>query len=66
MKIRVLKAFGAYKVGQTFEWGDGIARIYAARGLVAPVADEQRVEAATMEERAERAVLEPKPRKRQK
>jgi hypothetical protein len=66
MKIRVLKSFGAYKVGQTFDWGDGIARIYVARGLVAPMVDEQRIESATMEERAERAVLEPKPRKRQK
>lgn len=66
MKIRIAKAFGGYKVGQTFDWGDGIARIFTARGLVIPVDDERAVETAAVEERAERAVVESKPRKRQK
>ncbi len=68
MRIRVLKSFGGYKAGQEFEWGDGIARIFAARGLIkqidAPV--EERVESATVEQRTEKAMIDNKPRRRQK
>lgn len=64
MKVRVSKAFGGYKVGQEFDWGDGAARIFVARGLVVPV-EERVVETAAVEERAERATIERKPRKRQ-
>lgn len=69
MKIRVVRSFGAYKAGQVFEWGDGIARIYQGRGLIVQVEDEQpegRMETATVEHRAERAVIDQKPRKKQK
>lgn len=66
MKIRVLKSFNGYKAGQTFDWGDGIARIFVARGMVAPVTEERAVETATVEERTERAAIEQKPRRRQK
>lgn len=66
MKIRVLKSFGGYKAGQTFDWGDGIARIYIARGLAAPFVEERVVETAAVEERTERATVDQKPRKRQK
>jgi hypothetical protein len=66
MRVRVLKSFGGYKAGQTFDWGDGIARIYVARGMVAPVTEERVVETATVEERTERAAIEQKPRRRPK
>jgi hypothetical protein len=63
MKIKVLRSFGGYKAGQEFDWGDGIARLYIGRGLVAPV--EERVEAAVVEQRSERAMIDTRPRKRQ-
>jgi hypothetical protein len=53
MKIRILKSFNGYKTGQVFEWGDGMARVFIARGLAAPV--EAPVEAAAAEVAAERA-----------
>jgi len=53
MKIRILKSFNGYKTGQVFEWGDGMARVFIARGLASPV--EAPVEAATAEVAAERA-----------
>lgn len=56
MKIRVLKGFGGYKPGQTFEWGDGMARLLIARGVVEPVREDA-VERAVVEDREERAVL---------
>lgn len=65
MKIRVLRPFGGYKPGQVFDWGDGAARLLIGRGLIAQ-ADEQRTEAAVVEERMERAAIDTKPRKRQK
>jgi hypothetical protein len=58
MKIRIVKPFAGYKAGQEFEWGDGAARIYVARGLVEEVF-ERAVETATVEKRAERAALPP-------
>jgi len=63
MKIRVLKSFGGYKAGQQFDWGDGMARIFIGRGLIAPV--EERTEAAVLEQRAERAMIDNRPKKRQ-
>lgn len=68
MRIRVLKSFGGYKAGQEFEWGDGIARIFAARGLIKEIGQpvEERVEAATVEQRTEKAMIDHKPRRRQK
>lgn len=62
MKIRVLKPFAGYRVGQEFDWGDGAARIYVARGLVEPV-DDRGVETATVERRSEQAVMPPVRRK---
>lgn len=50
MKIRILKSFNGYKVGQVFDWGDGMARVLIARGLIGPA-----VETAAVEVRAERA-----------
>lgn len=53
MKIRVIKSFNGYKAGQVFDWGDGMARMLMARGLIEPA--EKTVEAAVVEVRAERA-----------
>lgn len=53
MKIRVIKSFNGYKAGQVFEWGDGMARMLMARGLIESA--EKTVEAAVVEVRAERA-----------
>jgi hypothetical protein len=39
MKIRVVKAFNGYRVGQVFDWGDGMARIFIARGMIEPVGE---------------------------
>jgi hypothetical protein len=65
VKIRIAKAFNGYKVGQVFDWGDGMARVMIARGLVVP-ADEKPVERAVAPtENLERAVVDP-PVKRRK
>lgn len=64
MKVRVRQNFGAYKAGQVFEWGDGFARLMIGRGVVEQIED--RMEAATVETRTERAAIDLKPRKRQK
>jgi len=64
VKIRIAKAFNGYKVGQVFNWGDGMARVMIARGMVVP-ADEKPVERAVVEEPVERAVVNP-PVKRRK
>jgi hypothetical protein len=65
MRVRVLKAFQCYKRGQEFDWPDGMARIFAARGMVEEI-KEQRAEAAVIEDDVERAVADDKPRKRRK
>ena len=62
MKIRILKPFAGYRAGQEFNWGDGAARIYVARGLAEEIG-ERRLEAATVEERSERATM-PQPARR--
>lgn len=62
MKVKILKPFGGYKVGQEFDWGDGMARVLVARGLVRQVEDRD-VEAAAVERQAERAV-QPQGKKR--
>ena len=65
MKIRVTKAFNGYRIGQVFDWGDGMARVMIARGMVVP-ADEKPVErAVASEDDLERAVIDP-PLKRRK
>jgi hypothetical protein len=58
MTVRILRPFAGYKAGQVFDWGDGAARIYIARGLAEEVSD-RRVETATFEKRTEKAVLPP-------
>lgn len=55
MKVRILKAFRGYKQGQVFnDWADGMARILIARGMVEEIRE---VEAATLEERSEKAMV---------
>lgn len=56
MRIRIVKPFAGYRQGQEFEWGDGAARIYVARGLAEEVFDRQ-IETATAERRSEQATM---------
>lgn len=65
MKIRVLKSFNGYRVGQVFDWGDGMARIFIARGMVEAVG-EKPIETAAVEERSEKATVQTQARKRVK
>lgn len=46
MKIRIAKAFNGYKVGQEFDWGDGMARVLIGRGMVTPVVEGRAPDAA--------------------
>jgi hypothetical protein len=62
MKIRIAKAFRGYKVGQVFDWADGMCRIFIGRGMVEEVRDEP--EAAAVEERCERAFIDSRPKKK--
>ena len=65
MKIRVTKAFNGYRIGQVFDWGDGMARVMIARGMVEP-AEEKAIERAVAPDGdLERAVVNP-PVKRRK
>lgn len=66
MKIRIAKAFNGYKIGQVFDWGDGMARVMIARGLVTTVDEERPVERATVEREVERAVVQPQVRRKGK
>jgi hypothetical protein len=63
MKIRVVRAFQAYKRGQEFDWPDGVARIFVARGFVEPASED---ETAAVEPEVEHAAIDRKPRKRRK
>lgn len=54
MKIRILTGFSGYTPGQVFEWGDGMSRIYIARGMAEEVKDEP----LEQPEPVERAMLE--------
>lgn len=63
VKIRIAKAFNGYKIGQVFDWGDGMARIFIARGMVVP-AEEKPVERAVAEPKVERAVQQPPVRRK--
>jgi hypothetical protein len=65
MKIRIAKAFNGYKVGQVFDWGDGMARVMVARGLVVPAEEKPVERAVAPTEDLERAVVNP-PVKRRK
>jgi hypothetical protein len=64
VRVKIVKEFGGYKVGQEFDWGDGMARVLLARGLVRQV-EERDEETAAMELRAEKAV-QPQGKKRHK
>jgi len=62
MKIRIAKGFNGYRVGQVFDWGDGMARVMVARGKV--VQADQPVERAVVDNDVERAVIDPPVKKR--
>ena len=63
MKIRIMQAFQGYKRGQEFDWPDGMARVFVARGLVEEVGGGQ-PEAASLEADSEKASLSHRPRKK--
>lgn len=60
MRIRVLRNFASYKAGQEFDWGDGMARVMIARGLIEQVVDEPQtddeIEQATTAPQVEQAI----------
>lgn len=69
MRIRVVRNFAAYKEGQEFDWGDGMARVMIARGLIVPVDDapqpvDDEIEEATESPQVERAVHQPRRKRR--
>jgi len=66
VKIRIAKAFNGYKIGQVFNWGDGMARVFIARGLVEAVEDTKAVERAVVKQDVEQAVVKPTVKKRGK
>ena len=39
MKIRITKAFSGYRIGQEFDWADGMARIYVGRGMAEEIVE---------------------------
>lgn len=65
MKVRVLKNFDGYRQGQVFEWGDGMARVLISRGMIEAVKEDV-IERAVADGEAEKAVLAPQFKKRQK
>ena len=61
MKIRITKAFAGYRIGQQFDWADGMARIYIGRGMAVEVRDDEPVvEEASVEPVVEQAVVKTK------
>lgn len=61
MKIEVPKNFSGYKPGQVFDWADGMCRILIGRGMVREIrSDEPAAEEAVMEQRTERATIQPR------
>tara|TARA_Y100000401_G_scaffold39147_1_gene29683 strand:- start:324 stop:527 length:204 start_codon:yes stop_codon:yes gene_type:complete len=66
LKVRILQAFQTFKIGQVFNWPDGMANVFVARGLATPV-EERSVESADApEESVERAAISSKPKRRRK
>jgi len=57
MRVRVIKNFSGYRVGQIFDWADGMARIYLGRGMVEQVAEDAVLEEAAIKPRVEQAVI---------
>jgi hypothetical protein len=39
MRIRIVRNFANYKAGQEFDWADGMARVFVARGMIEPIID---------------------------
>lgn len=66
VKIRIVKAFNGYRVGQVFDWGDGMARVFIARGLIEEVKPDLSVERAVVDKQVERAVVKPQVKRRGK
>lgn len=68
MRIRIRVPFGGYKVGQEFDWADGMARVMIARRLIEQVEERSKaaapVEAAVVETRSETAAIDSRLKKR--
>lgn len=62
LRIRITKSFNGYKVGQEFDWGDGMCRILIGRGMVEEVREQ--AETADVEQRCERAFIDTRPKKK--
>jgi hypothetical protein len=59
VKIRITKAFSGYRVGQEFDWADGMARIYVGRGMAEEVSEPAEAGSETsVEDKSEDAGLE--------
>ena len=65
MKIRILKSFNGYRVGQVFDWGDGMARVMIARGMIEEVKEDP-VERAVVAQDVEQAVVKPAVKRRKR
>lgn len=61
MRVEVTKSFSGYKVGQVFDWADGMCRILIGRGMVREIrSDEPPAEEAVVEQRTEKATVQPR------
>lgn len=60
MKIRLLKPYGKYRKGDTFELGDSAARLLIADGYAVEERQQHLIETASVEERCETADMNPR------
>lgn len=66
MKIRMSRPYGAYKAGESVEVDPGLAARLLAWGYAVEDRQQDLIETATVEQRAETADVNPKRRRRQK
>ena len=60
MKIKLTKAFGSYRKGETIEMADAPARLLIADGYAVEERQRNLIETASVEERSETADLTPR------
>lgn len=66
MKIKMQRAYGSYKSGERVEVDPGLAARLLAWGYAVEDRQQDLIETATVEQRAETADVNPKRRRRQK